>query len=195
VADPVGLVTEFTITSAVFVPLLIIMVALVASDPGSLDYNNIVQWEWALLVAVLFVFIVEMPVPLYRTLQERWTRMNHERLSKSLSVSGTKRLDLVTALVASPVIRQRFADFCADYFCVESVRFVSDVIAFKEFYPNRRPEAILKKARAIGNLYIADAAILQVNLPFEIHQDVMKNILAGEISRDMFGETFPGFFF
>jgi len=132
---------------------------------------------------VLYVFAVEAVVPVARAVNDVRQRRKHDRAHSSSRTGNAnggaaplRKSDMLAVLASSPAVAHRFQAYCQNYFCVESARFVTDVLAFKEFALTHRAETTAAKARAIFKLYIDDAALLRVNLPSHVYASIAAQI-------------------
>ena len=74
----------------------------------------------------------------------------------------------IAATLRDPAIFRRFEDFAEMNFCTESVKFLKDVWSWKDAYPSKPPTWRKLKARNIGRTYIAQNAVLEINIPSSV---------------------------
>jgi hypothetical protein len=175
--DPDGVVDEMKMNFITLVPLLIIGVTLLIVDPGHLDYQLIITWEWLLALGLFGVFCVSVPYQIHLARKERQLQtmqLNKRRQSRS------QDLEPMVALKNKHIFL-KFEQFAEESFCSESVAFVADAWAWKAQYPNRPEEWRLLKARAISNMYIVQFSLLQINIPSKMRTAVETQIESEQV--------------
>jgi hypothetical protein len=176
VPDPYGMVREIQVNAFVYLGSVVLFCALYGVDPGGLDYNNQVMWEWWLVLGIMVIAWHEHT----RHAVQAW-RDSRNVVPLGDVASSPRHLEILEALM-DDTVRERFDEFAKQHFLTESAMFLSDVSAFERWFYERSQQARTVKSQAIIKRYIMQDAPLQINLS----SNVRTAIETGEVSKHMF---------
>jgi hypothetical protein len=141
------------------------------------DYRYVITWEWWFAGVLTLYWIGSVPLQLYWALHERQARLKVTAISNTSSERRASRDDMTHIEVAlrDDRVFEQFEKFAEMNFCTESVRFISDVWAWKSAYPNRSERWRSVKAQAIITTYVMAGSVLQVNVDGPRRERVERN--------------------
>jgi len=175
--DPDGIIPEMKLAGLALLPPMLVGIVLLIVDPGLLDFHMVISYEWLLALGLLNVYIVSVPYQLFLAYKEHVAREAFQRSKTHVQV------DPEVALKDSAVFH-RFEAFAEANFCSESVAFLSDAWGWKAQCAKRPPEWKLLKARALVNMYVLEASLLQINISSTMRDAIEKEVALGGDLRD-----------
>jgi len=171
------LLARWRLAGLALLPPMLVGIVLLIVDPGLLDFHMVISYEWLLALGLLNVYIVSVPYQLFLAYKEHVAREAFQRSKTHVQV------DPEVALKDSAVFH-RFEAFAEANFCSESVAFLSDAWGWKAQCAKRPPEWKLLKARALVNMYVLEASLLQINISSTMRDAIEKEVALGGDLRD-----------
>jgi hypothetical protein len=167
--DPLGELHEIRIS----VVIVAIFAGVGQIVPVIVDVGQGNTFEYITLAGYLLVHFTQVCVPAYVTMR-RW------KSSSSQSFND---------VMQDPALKAQFVEFTKKEMSYENIRFLDEVIAYRETYPHDDPETRLIKARRLLNSMIVDGSALQINISSSQRISIEKR-LASATTRDDLSEVF-----
>jgi hypothetical protein len=178
---------EMLATMLLSFPFVALGLALLATDPSSLDYDGLVSWEWLLLVGVFLLWIVWCPYQVCLAFLE-WRSIRSARSVRRVG-SFQARVHNVEESLKDPDIRVKFEDFAERNFIAENLRFLEDTRMFLEFFDERSNAWRATKSALLCKTYIRQNSPLQINVSSKVRAVLERRVRDGDISVGLFDEA------
>jgi len=161
-SEDVVFLREMRLYTATMLTTLTATIALLATDPADADYLYIFPWEFLLLAAMTVQWCVVVARNVVAAFWQRRERLRH--INVDVLSSAHYALGGVLRHLDNEGIMEAFEAFCESKFTVEHLKFIFEAQHFAEAFNQRPPAWRQRQAQKIVKVYIAQGAMLQVNL-------------------------------
>ena len=149
---------------------------LLAVDPNNLQYNRVVNWDWAWSLGCMLYLWISGPFQVLQSYRE-------ERRVRAVAEPPSFH-----TLMAYDDVREAFTQFCERVLTFENWRFVREAKTLKYFWEERSESQRQNKARAIFKMFVVQNAPLQANLGSSNREAVEAAFRSGKVGPTVFDE-------
>lgn len=144
---------------------------------------------WLIITAF---YILSVIYPLYLSYGNRWFgTIKAMKPSNSIGSMGSSNStgkvtvdDMLTIVLATPILHDAFTNFCQELWCIENVVFVDEVLQYKNLSASNR----LAKAIFVSKMYLLDSAPYQINIDGSSRNKVLQAIKLEQTPENLFDD-------
>lgn len=153
--DEKGVIKELMFVPVVVVPMVYCVWILMIVDPSEIGFNRQFNWSWLFGISTFLYWVALFGYQIY----VQWT---DDRADRQLA----RVMEIKSFTQADPSTKEEFYTFASKQYVTESLQFMEDVAAYKQFFYDKAETWRMSKFKSLVETYVQPGSRLEINVSY-----------------------------